>query len=148
MSPLEECRCLQQHHVPATNVFPRPVPNRPPIELSSGLSVELVDATASDTGAVKAARVSTAGVDATRDDRAEDQVCGLIRDLMRCRHGRTSRMRLRLSRRRQPRRRDENAPATGPLRAQPRLSLVGQPPDRHRPEGGDVASDRAPTTER
>lgn len=71
----------------AANVFPLPVPDSPPIELCSELSVELVDATASDMGVVKAARVSTAGVDANRDDRAEDQVRGLIRYLMRCRHG-------------------------------------------------------------
>lgn len=71
----------------ATNVLPLPVPSGPRIELRSEISVELVDSAASDMSVVKAARVSTAGVDANREDRAEDQMRGLIRYLMRCRHG-------------------------------------------------------------
>jgi thymidylate synthase (FAD) len=58
-----------------------------PIELSSEILVELVDQAASDLSVVKAARVSTAGIDAAREERPEAQAAGLIRYLMRSRHG-------------------------------------------------------------
>jgi thymidylate synthase (FAD) len=57
------------------------------IELSSDIKVELVDHAASDHSVVKAARVSTAGIDANNEELAGARIAGLIRYLMRCRHG-------------------------------------------------------------
>ncbi|MFD4543739.1 FAD-dependent thymidylate synthase [Streptomyces bauhiniae] len=57
------------------------------IELRSHISVELVDHTASDLGVVRAARVSTAGEEAHREERGDEYIGGLIRYLMRSRHG-------------------------------------------------------------
>ena len=59
----------------------------PTVELRSDIGVELVDAQASDLGVVRAARVSTAGLDAHREERGDAYIGGLIRYLMRCRHG-------------------------------------------------------------
>ena len=59
----------------------------PEIELRSEITVELVDHTASDLGVVRAARVSTAGEEAHREERGDDYIGGLIRYLMRSRHG-------------------------------------------------------------
>ncbi|MFD6248186.1 FAD-dependent thymidylate synthase [Streptomyces roseolus] len=59
----------------------------PEIELRSQISVELVDHTASDLGVVRAARVSTAGEEAHREERGDEYIGGLIRYLMRSRHG-------------------------------------------------------------
>ncbi|MCS0634262.1 FAD-dependent thymidylate synthase [Streptomyces sp. LP05-1] len=59
----------------------------PEIELRSHISVELVDHTASDLGVVRAARVSTAGEEAHREERGDEYIGGLIRYLMRSRHG-------------------------------------------------------------
>ncbi|MER7566241.1 FAD-dependent thymidylate synthase [Streptomyces sp. NPDC048523] len=59
----------------------------PEIELRSEITVELVDHTASDIGVVRAARVSTAGEEAHREERGDDYIGGLIRYLMRSRHG-------------------------------------------------------------
>ncbi|EFL33996.1 thymidylate synthase, flavin-dependent [Streptomyces viridochromogenes DSM 40736] len=59
----------------------------PEIELRSEITVELVDHTASDLGVIKAARVSTAGEEAHREERGDEYMGGLIRYLMRSRHG-------------------------------------------------------------
>jgi thymidylate synthase (FAD) len=59
----------------------------PEIELRSTIHVELVDATASDLGVVRAARVSTAGERAHREERGDGYIEGLINYLMRSRHG-------------------------------------------------------------
>ncbi|MGF1428895.1 FAD-dependent thymidylate synthase [Kitasatospora sp. LaBMicrA B282] len=59
----------------------------PEIELRSTIGVELVDHTASDLAVVRAARVSTAGEQAHREERGDDYLAGLIRYLMRSRHG-------------------------------------------------------------
>lgn len=57
------------------------------IELSSDVTVELIDYAASDIGVVKAARVSTVGIDASLEEQSDAKAAGLIRYLMRCRHG-------------------------------------------------------------
>jgi thymidylate synthase (FAD) len=57
------------------------------IELRSDMPVELIDSTASDLAVVKAARVSTAGEAANGERREEGSTRGLIRYLMRNRHG-------------------------------------------------------------
>ncbi|WP_030898835.1 FAD-dependent thymidylate synthase [Streptomyces sp. NRRL F-5126] len=59
----------------------------PSIELRSEITVDLVDASASDIGVVRAARVSTAGERAHREERGDGYVEGLINYLMRSRHG-------------------------------------------------------------
>ncbi|MET8880422.1 FAD-dependent thymidylate synthase [Streptomyces rubiginosohelvolus] len=59
----------------------------PEIELRSRISVELVDHTASDLGVIRAARVSTAGEEAHREERGDAYMAGLIQYLMRSRHG-------------------------------------------------------------
>ncbi|MGK5628129.1 FAD-dependent thymidylate synthase [Streptomyces sp. URMC 123] len=56
-------------------------------ELRSDITVELVDHSASDIGVVRAARVSTAGEDAHREERGDGYKNGLIKYLMRSRHG-------------------------------------------------------------
>ncbi|MCD9145110.1 FAD-dependent thymidylate synthase [Streptomyces albireticuli] len=61
--------------------------DRPRFELRSDITVELVDHSASDVGVVRAARVSTAGEDAHREERGEGYMDGLIKYLMRSRHG-------------------------------------------------------------
>jgi thymidylate synthase (FAD) len=58
-----------------------------PIEVSDEITVELVEQAASDVGVVKAARVSTVGLDANREDRGGDEMAGLVSYLMRSRHG-------------------------------------------------------------
>ncbi|GGQ54443.1 flavin-dependent thymidylate synthase [Streptomyces asoensis] len=59
----------------------------PRIELRSDITVELVDSSASDLAVVKAARVSTAGEDANDELYDGGSTRGLIRYLMRSRHG-------------------------------------------------------------
>jgi thymidylate synthase (FAD) len=59
----------------------------PEIELRSSITVELVDHTASDLAVVRAARVSTAGEDAHREEKGAGYSAGLIKYLMRSRHG-------------------------------------------------------------
>lgn len=59
----------------------------PRITLRSDIPVELIDSTASDLAVVKAARVSTAGEAADAERRDEGSTRGLIRYLMRSRHG-------------------------------------------------------------
>jgi len=58
-----------------------------PIEVSDEITVELVEHSATDLGVVKAARVSTVGLDANREDRAGSEMAGLVGYLMRSRHG-------------------------------------------------------------
>jgi thymidylate synthase (FAD) len=60
---------------------------RPALEVSSDITVELVDDAASDMSVVKAARVSTTGARAQHEQRGDDEISGLIGYLMRCRHG-------------------------------------------------------------
>ncbi|MEU1311235.1 FAD-dependent thymidylate synthase [Streptomyces cinnamoneus] len=60
---------------------------RPDIELRSDITVELVDHSASDLSVVRAARVSTAGERAQREEKGDGYTEGLIKYLMRCRHG-------------------------------------------------------------
>lgn len=59
----------------------------PEIELRSTITAELVDHTASDLAVVRAARVSTAGEEAHREERGDAYIAGLINYLMRSRHG-------------------------------------------------------------
>ncbi|MFJ6787483.1 FAD-dependent thymidylate synthase [Streptomyces angustmyceticus] len=67
---------------------PSAVPSTDPgFELRSEITVELVDHSASDIGVVRAARVSTAGERAHREERGEGYMNGLIKYLMRSRHG-------------------------------------------------------------
>ncbi|MFE6049916.1 FAD-dependent thymidylate synthase [Kitasatospora sp. NPDC056446] len=56
-------------------------------ELRSDITVRVVDHSASDTAVLKAARVSTVGEAANREERSEEYTRGLIRYLMRSRHG-------------------------------------------------------------
>ncbi|ELS54489.1 FAD-dependent thymidylate synthase [Streptomyces sp. ISL-22] len=70
-----------------TPVHPAEATTGPEIELRSRITVELVDHAASDIGVVRAARVSTAGERAHREERGDDYIGGLIRYLMRSRHG-------------------------------------------------------------
>ncbi len=71
---------------PADTATATPLGN-PEIELRSQITVELVDASASDIGVVRAARVSTAGERAHREERGDGYIEGLIGYLMRSRHG-------------------------------------------------------------
>ncbi|MFJ4184322.1 FAD-dependent thymidylate synthase [Kitasatospora sp. NPDC089509] len=57
------------------------------IVLCSKITVELVDHRADDIGVVRAARVSTAGERAHREERGDGYAAGLIDYLMRSRHG-------------------------------------------------------------
>jgi len=57
------------------------------IELRSDITVKLVAHNADDIGVVRAARVSTVGEAAHREERGEAYVSGLINYLMRSRHG-------------------------------------------------------------
>ncbi|MGW0615725.1 FAD-dependent thymidylate synthase [Streptomyces sp. NPDC002788] len=70
----------------AQGVRPQPVEHSD-FELRSDITVELVDHAASDMGVVRAARVSTAGERAHREERGEGYMKGLIKYLMRSRHG-------------------------------------------------------------
>ncbi|WP_206440246.1 FAD-dependent thymidylate synthase [Streptomyces scabichelini] len=56
-------------------------------ELRSDITVELVDHSASDIGVVRAARVSTVGERSHREERGEGYMNGLLKYLMRSRHG-------------------------------------------------------------
>ncbi|MGW1055226.1 FAD-dependent thymidylate synthase [Streptomyces sp. NPDC002521] len=57
------------------------------IQLNSAITVELVDHRADDLGVVRAARVSTAGERAQSEERGAGYMAGLIKYLMRSRHG-------------------------------------------------------------
>ncbi len=59
----------------------------PEIKLRSDITVELVDHQASDLGVVRAARVSTVGEIAQTEQRSNGYVEGLIKYLMKSRHG-------------------------------------------------------------
>ncbi|MBM7776041.1 thymidylate synthase (FAD) [Actinokineospora baliensis] len=59
----------------------------PEIELRSEITVQLVDHQASDLGVVRAARVSTVGEIAQTENKTDGYVEGLIKYLMKARHG-------------------------------------------------------------
>ncbi|MEU5580041.1 FAD-dependent thymidylate synthase [Streptomyces huasconensis] len=70
-----------------TTEIPSVLRTSPDITLRSDISVELVDHNASDLSVVRAARVSTAGERAQHEDKGAGYTEGLIKYLMRCRHG-------------------------------------------------------------
>ena len=63
------------------------MPTADPIRFTSDITVEYVQHAGDDLAIVRAARVSTLGADADRGDESPDAVAGLLRYLVRHRHG-------------------------------------------------------------